>query len=54
MAVYAQVNRYGFIESPCRKVKDGKVTDDIDYISPIEKEIIISLRHQPRLGKIYY
>ncbi len=37
MAVYAQVNKYGFIESPCRKVNDGKVTDNIDYISPIEE-----------------
>ncbi|MAH60840.1 MAG: DNA-directed RNA polymerase subunit beta [Legionellales bacterium] len=37
MAVYAQVNKYGFIESPCRKVTDGKVLSDINYISPIEE-----------------
>ena len=37
MAVYAELNKYGFIESPCLKVVDGVVTDQIDYISPIEE-----------------
>ena len=37
MAVYAQLNKYGFIESPCQKVVDGKLTGEIDYISPIEE-----------------
>lgn len=37
LAVYAKVNEYGFIETPCRKVVDGVVTDDIVYLSAIEE-----------------
>ncbi|MGE0754053.1 MAG: DNA-directed RNA polymerase subunit beta, partial [Alphaproteobacteria bacterium] len=37
MATYARVNQYGFIESPYRKVKDGKVTNDVIYLSAIEE-----------------
>ena len=32
LASYARINEYGFIESPYRKVIDGKVTDKIDYL----------------------
>ena len=37
LATYASVNKYGFIESPYRKVIDGKVTDKIEYLSAIEE-----------------
>ncbi|MBN8531917.1 MAG: DNA-directed RNA polymerase subunit beta, partial [Alphaproteobacteria bacterium] len=37
MATYARVNKYGFIESPYRQVKDGKVTDKVVYLSAIEE-----------------
>jgi DNA-directed RNA polymerase subunit beta len=37
LAVYAQVNKHGFLETPCRIVKDGKVTDEIVYLSAIEE-----------------
>lgn len=37
LAVYARTNDYGFIETPCRKVIDGRVTDEIEYISAIEE-----------------
>ncbi|HBB53789.1 MAG TPA: DNA-directed RNA polymerase subunit beta [Legionellales bacterium] len=37
LSVYARTNKYGFIETPCRKVIDGKVTDDIVYLSAIEE-----------------
>ena len=37
LAVYATTNRYGFLETPYRKVEDGKVTDQIDYLSAIEE-----------------
>jgi DNA-directed RNA polymerase subunit beta len=37
LAVYARTNRYGFLETPYRKVVDGKVTDQIDYLSAIEE-----------------
>jgi len=38
LATYAQVNKYGFIESPYRKVKNYLVTDEIVYLSAIEEE----------------
>ncbi|MBI5194929.1 MAG: DNA-directed RNA polymerase subunit beta [Nitrospirae bacterium] len=41
LATYARVNEFGFIESPYRKVKNGIVTDDIDYLSAIESEVFI-------------
>lgn len=37
LAVYARTNAYGFIETPCRKVVNGKVTNEIEYISAIEE-----------------
>lgn len=37
MATYARVNKYGFIESPYRKVVAGRVTDDVMYLSAIEE-----------------
>ncbi|TVO50785.1 DNA-directed RNA polymerase subunit beta [Denitromonas halophila] len=37
LAVYSRTNRYGFLETPYRKVEDGKVTDQIDYLSAIEE-----------------
>ena len=37
LATYARVNKYGFIETPYRKVVDGQVTDDVVYLSAIEE-----------------
>src|SRR5438270_484157 len=37
LATYARVNQYGFIESPYRKVADGKVTDDVIYLSAMDE-----------------
>ncbi len=37
LSVYARTNDYGFLETPYRKVVDGKVTDQVDYISAIEE-----------------
>ncbi|HDQ26759.1 MAG TPA: DNA-directed RNA polymerase subunit beta [bacterium] len=33
LATYARVNPYGFIETPYRKVKNGKITDEIEYLT---------------------
>jgi DNA-directed RNA polymerase subunit beta len=38
LATYAQVNKYGFIESPYRRVKDGKVTEEVIYLSAMEEQ----------------
>ncbi|MES9823184.1 MAG: DNA-directed RNA polymerase subunit beta [Candidatus Thiodiazotropha endolucinida] len=37
LAVYARTNKYGFLETPYRKVVDSRVTDQIDYLSAIEE-----------------
>ena len=37
LAVYARTNRYGFLETPYRKVVSEQVTDEIDYLSAIEE-----------------
>ena len=38
LSVYARVNPFGFIETPYRKVVDGVVTDDIDYLTADEED----------------
>ena len=38
LATYARVNPYGFIETPYRRIVDGKVTDEIDYLTADEEE----------------
>ena len=37
LATYARVNKYGFVETPYRKVKDGRVTDEVAYLSAMEE-----------------
>jgi len=37
LAAYARTNEYGFLESPYRKVVDGIVTDEIEYLSAINE-----------------
>ncbi len=37
LAIYAKTNEYGFLETPYRKVVDGKVTDEVVYISAIDE-----------------
>lgn len=37
LATFARVNKYGFIEAPYRRVKDGKVTEDVQYFSAMEE-----------------
>jgi len=43
LAVYARTNDYGFLETPYRKVVDGKVTDEVEYLSAIvEGDFVIA------------
>ncbi|MEG0621221.1 MAG: hypothetical protein RR477_08865, partial [Raoultibacter sp.] len=37
LAVFARTNKYGFLETPYRKVHDGKVSDEIEFLSAIEE-----------------
>ena len=38
LATFARVNKYGFIETPYRKVENGKVTDEVNYMSATEEQ----------------
>ncbi|MFA3782824.1 DNA-directed RNA polymerase subunit beta [Melioribacteraceae bacterium 4301-Me] len=38
LTIYARVNNYGFLETPYRKVKDGKVTNSVDYLSADQED----------------
>ncbi|MCA3751509.1 MAG: DNA-directed RNA polymerase subunit beta, partial [Phenylobacterium sp.] len=37
LATHAVVNKYGFIESPYRRIKDGRITDEVVYMSAMEE-----------------
>ncbi len=48
LTIYARVNNYGFLETPYRKVKDGRVTNAIDYLSADqEDEFVIAQSNVP-------
>ena len=48
LATFARVNKYGFIETPYRKVVDGKVTDEVVYMSAMEEgRFIIAQANAP-------
>ena len=38
LATYARINKYGFIETPYRVVKNGKVTDEVKYLSAMDED----------------
>jgi DNA-directed RNA polymerase subunit beta len=48
LAVYARTNAYGFLETPYRKVGNGKVTDKVEFLSAIEEgEYVIAQANSP-------
>jgi DNA-directed RNA polymerase subunit beta len=50
LAVYARTNDYGFLETPYRKVENGRVTDEIEYLSAIEESHFIIAQANAHLG----
>jgi DNA-directed RNA polymerase subunit beta len=50
LALYARTNEYGFLETAYRKVVDGKVTDQIEYLSAIEEGNYIVAQANAALG----
>ena len=41
LSTYAKVNEYGFLETPYRKVVNGVVTDEVDYLSADEEDPLV-------------
>jgi DNA-directed RNA polymerase subunit beta len=54
LATHAVVNKYGFIESPYRRVIDGKITDEVIYMSAMEeaKHVIAQANIEIKNGEI--
>jgi DNA-directed RNA polymerase subunit beta len=51
LALYARTNRYGFLETPYRKVVNGKVTNEIDFLSAIEEGNFIVAQANAQIDK---
>jgi DNA-directed RNA polymerase subunit beta len=52
LAVYARTNKYGFLETPYRRVRDSRVTEQVDYLSAIEEsEFVIAQANASLDGK---
>ncbi|MGD8347192.1 MAG: DNA-directed RNA polymerase subunit beta, partial [Lysobacterales bacterium] len=51
LAVYARTNDYGFLETPYRKVNNGKVTQDVEYLSAIEEGDYVIAQANAELDK---
>ncbi|WP_130469945.1 DNA-directed RNA polymerase subunit beta [Candidatus Magnetaquicoccus inordinatus] len=51
LSTYAQINEFGFIESPYRRVEEGRVTDQVDYLSAIEEENYIIAQANAELDR---
>ncbi len=51
LAVYARTNEYGFLETPYRKIVDGKATTDIQYLSAIEESQYVIAQANAELDK---
>lgn len=55
LAMHARINQFGFIETPYRKVKNGKVTNDIEYLSAEDEEgKVIAPASTPSMIKAEY
>src|SRR6478672_6910065 len=50
LAVYARSNKYGFLETPYRKVVNGKVTDQVEFLSAIEEHEYAIAQANAELG----
>ncbi|MGD2133477.1 MAG: DNA-directed RNA polymerase subunit beta, partial [Maricaulaceae bacterium] len=51
LSTFARVNKYGFIESPYRKVKNGKLTDEVEYLSAMQEAKYAIAQANARIDK---
>ncbi|AGM41596.1 DNA-directed RNA polymerase subunit beta [Spiribacter salinus M19-40] len=51
LACYARLNSYGFLETPYRRVEEGRVTDQVEYLSAIEESRYIIAQANARLDE---
>jgi len=41
LATYARINEFGFIEAPFRKVRKGRVSDEVEFLSPLDGDRVV-------------
>ena len=41
LATYGRINAFGFVETPYRRVKNGKVSDDVDYLTADAEDLFV-------------
>ena len=51
LSTYARINEYGFIETPYRRVEDGRATDQIDYLSADVEDKFVIAQANAKLNK---
>ncbi|CAL4317925.1 DNA-directed RNA polymerase subunit beta [Buchnera aphidicola] len=51
LAIYSKINKYGFLETPYRKIKDGILTNEINYLSAIEENNYIIAQANTSIDK---
>ncbi len=55
MSLYSRINEFGFIETPYRKVKDGRVTEQVDYLTADQEEnYVVAQANAPIDGRGHY
>src|SRR5580704_7307341 len=55
MSTFARINEFGFIETPYRKVKDGRVTEDIEFLTADrEEQYIVAQANSPIDGRGHF
>jgi DNA-directed RNA polymerase subunit beta len=55
LATFARINEFGFLETPYRKVKDGRVTDEIDFLTADrEEQYIVAQANSPIDGRGHF
>ncbi|MBA3611749.1 MAG: DNA-directed RNA polymerase subunit beta [Nitrospirales bacterium] len=51
LATYARINEFGFIEAPFRKVKKGRVTDEVEFLSPLDGDQVVIAQANSAMDK---
>ncbi|MDR9499724.1 MAG: DNA-directed RNA polymerase subunit beta [Hydrogenovibrio sp.] len=51
LAIYAKTNEYGFLETPYRKVVNGKVTEEVEYVSAIDESQFVIAQASAKVDK---
>ncbi len=51
LAIYARTNEDGFLETPYLRVKKGKITDEVDYLSAIEERLFVIAQANASVNK---